>query len=94
MPGFRLWLLHVEVQHRGAVIFNRFVQTLELCDTLPEGPIVVVQRRIVLRWTQLPSAPNLDDYERLSEEVSASFVRHYRWRTSSTRGTVFDDPLG
>jgi hypothetical protein len=79
MPGFRLWLLHLELQHRGFVIFNKHLHTLELCDILPEGPVLVVRRKIVLQWSQLPSVHNLPNYEWLSAVDSASLLRHYRW---------------
>jgi hypothetical protein len=54
MPGSRLWLLHIEVRHRGLVVLEpRVFHALEPCPLVAEGRTLVVRRTAVIEWSTL-----------------------------------------
>jgi hypothetical protein len=59
-PGYRLWVLILNIRVKGVPLLTRLVTTLELARPVPPGRLLVLTRHLVVRWEELDPPPDLD----------------------------------
>jgi hypothetical protein len=80
MPGFRLWLLHLEVRHRGLVVIEpRVLHALELCPSVAEGRTLLVRKTAVLEWSTLEATHGLPVFQWLTAAEGTELLRQISW---------------
>jgi hypothetical protein len=85
MPGFCLWLLHIEVRHRGLVVLEpRVLHVLELCPFVAEGRTLVVRKTTVLEWSTLETTVEPPVCRWLTAVEGTALLRQNSWVTSAT----------
>jgi hypothetical protein len=84
LPGYRLWLVFVEITWRDLSIVTRLVSQLELCPGVNPGRLLVLTRSATLDFRELPSARGLPRQrwlagaraaEVINDQIAAGHVR-------------------
>jgi hypothetical protein len=88
-PGYRLWLVFVEIVLRDISIVSQLISQLELCPGIPHGRLLVLTRSARLDFRNLPSAPELPRYRWLNG-ARAAVITSERIAAGRHRGPIRD----
>ena len=79
-PGYRLWVLILEIRLGPAHLVSRVVSVLEIARHVAPGRLLVIIRTARLQWQDLPHIPGLRTHAWISGPAAQQIIDQHAER--------------